>query len=339
MIEFRNVSKEFTTNHGNLYAVRDVSFKVEAGEIFGVIGYSGAGKSTLVRCINLLEKPSSGDVVIDGVVMNDLSERDLRDHRRKIGMIFQQFNLMASRTVFDNVALSLVNSKMTKHEIHDKVTLLLDLVGIQDKAHAYPSQLSGGQKQRVAIARALANDPKILLCDEATSALDPQTTTTILKLLKEVNEKLGITIVIITHEMSVIKDICDRVAVMEAGQVKELTDVVSIFSKPQAQISKDFVNNTTNMNELSETLTTNPGILNLKEGQVLLRIDFYGESTKDSVISYISRTFEVNASIVFANIEVVKEDIIGSMVIILSGERKAEALAYLNTIDVKVEVY
>lgn len=339
MIEFRNVSKEFTTNHGNLYAVRDVSFKVEAGEIFGVIGYSGAGKSTLVRCINLLEKPSSGDVVIDGVVMNDLSERDLRDHRRKIGMIFQQFNLMASRTVFDNVALSLVNSKMTKHEIHDKVTLLLDLVGIQDKAHAYPSQLSGGQKQRVAIARALANDPKILLCDEATSALDPQTTTTILKLLKEVNVKLGITIVIITHEMSVIKDICDRVAVMEAGQVKELTDVVSIFSKPQAQISKDFVNNTTNMNELSETLTTNPGILNLKEGQVLLRIDFYGESTKDSVISYISRTFEVNASIVFANIEVVKEDIIGSMVIILSGERKAEALAYLNTIDVKVEVY
>ncbi|WP_159634998.1 methionine ABC transporter ATP-binding protein [Erysipelothrix anatis] len=339
MIEFKNVTKEFQTNHSVLYAVKDASFKINAGEIFGIIGYSGAGKSTLVRCINLLERPTQGDVIVNGAIMTDLSQKEILEHRRDIGMIFQQFNLMTSRTVKENVLLAMHNTKMSKAEKNAKAESLLELVGIPEKQDVYPSQLSGGQKQRVAIARALANDPKILLCDEATSALDPQTTKTILTLLKSLNQKLGITIVVITHEMDVIKEICDRVAVMESGSVKEISDVVSIFSKPQAQISKDFVANTTNINQLHQIFQDNPEIINLADDQELIRIDFYGESTKDSTISYISRVFDVDTSIVFANIEVIKHDIIGSMVVILSGERRHEALDYLQTIDAKVEVY
>ncbi|MDZ5010222.1 ATP-binding cassette domain-containing protein, partial [Clostridium perfringens] len=194
---------------------------INKGEIYGIIGFSGAGKSTLVRCINFLERPTKGQVLIDGKDLNDLSNKELREERKKIGMIFQHFNLMKSRTVFENIAYPLKGSKYSKEEIKDKVTSLLKLVELEDKANSYPSQLSGGQKQRVGIARALANDPKVLLCDEATSALDPQTTKSILKLLKEVNRKFGITIVIITHEMQVAKEICTRAAVMENGRVVE----------------------------------------------------------------------------------------------------------------------
>ena len=214
MIEFTHVSKDFGSGEKMVRAVRDVSLTIQDGEIFGIIGFSGAGKSTLVRCINLLERPTNGTVVVDGKEMTALSPKELRLARRKIGMIFQHFNLMPSRTVFGNVAYPLQGQGLSKQAIQNKVRKLLKLVDIADKETAYPSQLSGGQKQRVAIARALANDPKVLLCDEATSALDPQTTKAILTLLKDLNQKLNLTIVMITHEMAVVKEICDHVAIM-----------------------------------------------------------------------------------------------------------------------------
>ena len=219
MIELTHVSKDFGKGQQEVHAVRDVSLSIDKGEIFGIIGFSGAGKSTLVRCINLLERPTAGTVMVDNKDLTALSARELRQARKKIGMIFQHFNLMPSRTVAGNVAYSMRGSGLSRKETADKVARLLELVGIGDKANAYPSQLSGGQKQRVAIARALANDPNVLLCDEATSAFDPQTTRSILYLLKHLNETLGITIVLITHEMAVVKEICSRVAVMEHGSV------------------------------------------------------------------------------------------------------------------------
>lgn len=239
MIKLKQVSKTFDTKSGNVHAVKDVNLEIQDGEIFGIIGFSGAGKSTLVRCINLLERPTQGRVLIDEVDLMDLDEKKLREVRKKIGMIFQHFNLMRSRTVYQNIEFPLKKTKLTKNEREEKIASLLELVGLTDKRDAYPSQLSGGQKQRVAIARALANDPKVLLCDEATSALDPQTTQSILKLLKKVNEEMGITIVLITHEMAVVKDICDRVAIMEEGTVVEAGNTVDVFSHPQVRITRD----------------------------------------------------------------------------------------------------
>lgn len=349
MIKLQNISKTFSTKEHQVHALKNVSLHIEKGEIFGVIGFSGAGKSTLVRCINLLEVPTSGNVIVNGTHLNpDFSKSNyqkqreqvkvLRQQRQKIGMIFQQFNLMRSRTVFQNIAFPLKNQKLSHDAIKTKVENLLELVGLEDKAGAYPSQLSGGQKQRVGIARALANDPDILLCDEATSALDPQTTKTILKLLKKVNKTLGITIVIITHEMDVVKDICDRVAVMEDGEIKEVNTVKAIFANPQAQITKDFVDTTTNTAETIELFKTNPEVLNLQFDQELIKIDFIGSSTRDSIISEISQQFEVNASIIHANIEIVQNDIVGTMIVILSGARKIEALNYLHQLDLNVEV-
>lgn len=340
MIQLIDVSKTFTSDNGTVDAVKNVSLSIEKSEIFGVIGYSGAGKSTLVRCINLLERPTKGKVIIDGVDLIQLNEKNLRKYREKIGMIFQQFNLFASRTVFENVAFALRYKGIGKSEINKKVISLLDLVGISDKAKAYPSQLSGGQKQRVAIARALANDPGILLCDEATSALDPQTTQSILKLLKDLNRKLGITIVIITHEMSVIKEICNRVAVMENGRVVELNDVVSIFSNPQAQITKDFINTTSNLSRIDELIKEHSAIVDLEKGQMLCRLDFHGSNTKEPIISYISKKYNVSASIIFGNVEVISETVLGSLIVILSGaeESQKSVIQHLKDINIKVEV-
>ena len=232
MIRFENVSKEFDSEGISVAAVKDVSLEINKGEVFGIIGFSGAGKSTLVRCINLLERPTKGKVFINEKEITALSESELKEQRKKIGMIFQQFNLFSNRTVYNNVEFPLKRSKLTRRQKQEKVMRLLKLVDLEDKASAYPSQLSGGQKQRVAIARALANDPEILLSDESTSALDPKTTKSILTLLKKLNRELGITIVVITHEMQVIKDICDRVAVMKDGEVVEYGDVFDIFANP-----------------------------------------------------------------------------------------------------------
>ena len=254
MIELKNISKDFGSGEKAVHAVRDVSLSIGSGEIFGIIGFSGAGKSTLVRCINLLERPSSGSVFVAGQDLTALSAKDLRAARKKIGMIFQHFNLMPSRTVAGNVAYPLKGSGLSKEDIQKKVATLLELVGIGDKADAYPSQLSGGQKQRVAIARALANDPQVLLCDEATSALDPQTTKAILHLLKHLNETLGITIVLITHEMAVVKEICDRVAVMEYGRVVEQGEVFTVFAEPKQDITKSFIHTTSNLQKVEELI-------------------------------------------------------------------------------------
>src|SRR5574337_206753 len=241
MINLTDISVRFTQKNSEVVAVDQVSLQVDKGDIYGIVGYSGAGKSTLVRVINLLQKPTTGKVIVEGKNLVDLSPRALREERKKIGMIFQHFNLMTSRTIADNVAFPLKGSGLSKQEIAAKVDHLLSLVGILDKKDAYPNKLSGGQKQRVAIARALANDPKILLCDEATSALDPKTTLAILELLQEVNQKLGITIVIITHEMQVVKEICNKVAVMETGRVIEHGRVVDIFDEPKAPLTRDFI--------------------------------------------------------------------------------------------------
>ena len=340
MIQLIDVSKTFTSGSGTVDAVRDINLNIEESEIFGVIGYSGAGKSTLVRCINLLECPSKGKVIINGVDLTELDEKNLRKYRQKIGMIFQQFNLFASRTIFENVAFPLRYKGINNDEINKKVASLLKLVGISDKAKAYPSQLSGGQKQRVAIARSLANDPGILLCDEATSALDPQTTQSILKLLKDLNKKLGITIVIVTHEMGVIKEICNRVAVMKSGRIVEVNDVISIFKNPQAQITKDFINTTSNFSRIDELIKDNSSIVNLEKGQRICRFDFHGSNTKEPIISDISRKHNVSASIIFANVEVISETVLGSLVVILSGaeESQKSVIQHLKDIDINVEV-
>ena len=272
MIELTHISKNFVSGGRTVHAVQDVSLSIGKGEIFGIIGFSGAGKSTLVRCINLLERPTSGSVTVDGKEMTALSARELRQARKKIGMIFQHFNLMPSRTVFGNVAYPLRGSGLSREQIADKVHRLLELVGIGDKAEAYPKQLSGGQKQRVAIARALANDPNVLLCDEATSALDPQTTKAILRLLKNLNEKLGITVVIITHEMVVVKEICDRVAVMEHGRVVEQGEVFNVFADPRQEITRSFIHTTSNLRKIEELIEEDSPVVQLKPGELIVRI-------------------------------------------------------------------
>ncbi|MBQ9421155.1 MAG: ATP-binding cassette domain-containing protein [Lachnospiraceae bacterium] len=343
LIELVNIVKEFkVTGRGEaVHAVNDVSLTVEDGDIFGIIGFSGAGKSTLVRCINLLGRPSSGKVIIDGRDMMSLSDKELREARKKIGMIFQHFNLMPSRTVEENVAFPLKGSGLTKDQIHEKVMKLLKLVEIDEKASVYPSQLSGGQKQRVAIARALANDPNILLCDEATSALDPQTTQSILQLIKRLNKELGLTVVVITHEMAVIKSICNKVAVMENGRVAESGDVFAIFTDPQQQITKNFIRTTSNVSKVYEFVENDAEVVRLKEGEVLAILHYrQPEDVSVPLISTASRRYEVNLNILFADVEIIDNKSIGDTVVILQGENDnvSEAIKYLERHNLRVEV-
>lgn len=340
MIELKNVTKNFSAGNNTVHAVKDVSLVIDKGEIFGIIGFSGAGKSTLVRCINLLERPDTGNVIVDGNDLTALKARDLRMARKKIGMIFQHFNLMPSRTVAGNVEYSLFGGRLSKEAKRKKVRELLSLVDIADKENAYPSQLSGGQKQRVAIARALANDPKVLLCDEATSALDPQTTASILELLQDLNKKLGITIVVITHEMAVVKQICDRVAVMENGNVVEEGDVFSIFANPKHQITKDFIKTTSNLQKIEGLIASGSDVAKLKSGEVILRLSYKKANTSEALISEISRKFNINLNIIYADVEIVKDAPIGGTVAIVSGKREDidAAINYLHDKEVGVEV-
>ena len=334
MIEFTHVSKDFGSGEKMVRAVRDVSLTIQDGEIFGIIGFSGAGKSTLVRCINLLERPTNGTVVVDGKEMTALSPKELRLARRKIGMIFQHFNLMPSRTVFGNVAYPLQGQGLSKQAIQNKVRKLLKLVDIADKETAYPSQLSGGQKQRVAIARALANDPKVLLCDEATSALDPQTTKAILTLLKDLNQKLNLTIVMITHEMAVVKEICDHVAIMEHGQVVEQGEVFSLFADPKQPITQNFIRTTSNLQKIEELIAEGSPVVQLQPGEVIVRLSYIQKNVSEPLISTLS------LNIIFADIEIVQDAPIGGTVAILSGEREqiTKAMEYLIEKNVGVEV-
>ena len=297
MIQLEHISKSFVTASGTVHAVQDVNLQIGEGEIFGIIGFSGAGKSTLVRCINLLERPTEGRVIVDGEDLTAMDLKKLREVRKKIGMIFQHFNLMRSRTVFQNIAFPLKKSGLSKAEKEKKIESLLELVGLSDKKDAYPSQLSGGQKQRVAIARALANDPKVLLCDEATSALDPQTTQSILKLLKQVNETLGITIVLITHEMAVVKDICDRVAIMEQGRVVEEGDTVSVFSHPKEAMTKDFIDTASNLGKIHDLIAEGHSLTEIQPGEQMVLLTYSGSNAGQPLISASAPILSMEISI------------------------------------------
>lgn len=340
MIELREVSKTFTLKGQTVEAVKNVTLKINQGEIFGVIGYSGAGKSTLIRCLNFLEVPTTGEVVVNNQILSQLNPKELRNARKKIGMIFQHFNLMQTRTVFDNVAYPLKGQQLNKNEIKEKVDRLLVLVGLEDKANVYPSQLSGGQKQRVAIARALANDPEVLLCDEATSALDPQTTKSILQLLKKINETLGLTIVLITHQMEVVKEICHRVAVMEKGSVIEEGNIVDVFSNPHSDITKGFISSLFQDEKIFELLEARTILDELSALEKLVKISFVGQQTGQAFISKISKEYDLEASILFGTIEIIQKMPIGHLIVSIRGEEnKVEAaLEYLNESQIKVEV-
>lgn len=340
MIRLENVSKTFTDSNKEVHAVNNVSLTISDGDIFGIIGFSGAGKSTLVRCINLLEKPTEGKVFVDDAEITALSGKELRKARKKIGMIFQHFNLMPSRTIFGNVAYPLRGSGLSKEEIKEKVHHLLELVGISEKENAFPSQLSGGQKQRVAIARALANDPNILLCDEATSALDPQTTKSILKLLQQLNQTLGITVVVITHEMAVVKEICNRVAVMDHGDVVEEGEVFHVFASPKEPLTRSFIKTTSNLQKIEELIEADSPVVATKKGELIVRLTYVEKNTSEPLISTVTQKFGIILNIVFADVEIVQNAPIGGTVAIVSGEgsRIDEALQYLRDKNVGVEV-
>lgn len=340
MIYIKNLTKIYNSDAGDVKALEDVNLHIKQGEIYGVIGLSGAGKSTLLRCINMLETPTSGTIEIDGVDMTKLSPNELKEYRKKIGMIFQHFNLLSSRTVRGNIAFPLEIAGLDKQSINQKVDELLDLVGLTDKANSYPSQLSGGQKQRVGIARALANDPKVLLCDEATSALDPQTTLSILSLLKDINRQLGLTIVLITHEMNVIKHICHSVAVIEKSRVVEQGPVMEIFSNPKTETAKKFLKTTT-LSELPDELKER--IRQLDHGNLegkIVKIGFFGQITTQPIISTLVKKFDVDANILFGNIDYIQDDPYGVLVVELKGQNggAAEAFDYLEGLGLKVEV-
>ena len=340
MIELRHISKDFGTGEHAVHAVQDVSLTVETGEIFGIIGFSGAGKSTLVRCINLLERPTAGEVLLDGQELTALPPKQLRQTRKKIGMIFQHFNLMPSRTVAGNVAYPLRGSGLSREQIAAKVQSLLELVGIGNKADAFPSQLSGGQKQRVAIARALANDPSVLLCDEATSALDPQTTKAILHLLRDLNAKLGLTIVLITHEMAVVREICHRVAVMEHGRVAEQGEVFNVFVDPRQDITRSFIRTTSNLQKVEELIAADSPVTRLKPGELIIRLSYVQRNAAEPLISVVTKLFDVSLNIIFADINIVQDAPIGGTVAIISGERShiTKAIEYFIDKNVGVEV-
>lgn len=355
MIEIKNLEKTYDINNHSVHAVNDVSITINDGDIYGVIGYSGAGKSTLVRCINFLERPEAGTINISGfgkVIANagrlylerdgkprPLLDKDLRTLRKSIGMIFQHFNLLDRSTVFDNIAYPLKYRNYTKNEIRNRVNELLKLVDLEDKRDVYPSQLSGGQKQRVAIARALADSPKVLLCDEATSALDPDATESILRLLKELNEKLGLTIVLITHEMAVIKEIANHVAVMENGRVVEDGEVYDIFASPERSITKRFVGTSNGLGKISKLIDDKAVDAVPTDRKKLIKLTFIRSSVNDALISRVSRKFDVDLSIVLANVDLVEDTPLGNIIVELSGEaeRVEAALKYIEECGVRIE--
>ncbi|TEB13060.1 Methionine import ATP-binding protein MetN [Pelotomaculum sp. FP] len=339
MIEIKNLSKIYATTGQQVLALDDVSLTVKKGEIFGIIGLSGAGKSTLIRCINMLEKPTRGSIAVDGREITSLGMGELRLARQKIGMIFQQFNLLSSRTVFDNVMFPLEIAKVPRAEATKRVQELLELVGLTDKAGMHPGQLSGGQKQRVGIARALANGPKLLLSDEATSALDPQTTRSILKLLKDINRQLNLTILLITHDMNVIKEVCDRVAVISNSRIVEIGDVLDVFSNPQTPTSHSFVNAVIS-HEVPAELLHSSTERNGETTTRLIRVSFIGASAGKPLISSMVRRYNVDVNIIYGNIDRIKDTPFGNLTLEIIGhpELLQEALDYLRGQGLEIEV-
>ena len=343
MTKLDHITQTYKTPEGREFkALDDVSIEIRPGEIFGIIGRSGAGKSTLVRCINLLNRPSEGTVTVDGKNLTELSEDELRESRRSIGMIFQHFNLLSSRTVYDNVALPLELVGTPKNVIREKVEPLLKLVGLTEHAHKYPSQLSGGQKQRVGIARALTNDPKVLLSDEATSALDPETTVATLALLKRINKELGLTIVMITHEMQVVKQICERVVVMNYGKIVEQGKVVDIFMSPQHETTKALIGNVmardmpaSILDRFRKARENHPN----SDAVYLLRLAFSGNEVTRPVISECSRRFNLDFNILRGTVDDVQGQTLGSLTVLIEAESSVfiEAVNFLRENGVVVE--
>ena len=340
MIKLNNITKIFTLPDKKLTALDNVSLHVPKGQICGVIGASGAGKSTLIRCVNLLERPTHGAVVIDDVDLTQLSDAELVKTRRQIGMIFQHFNLLTSRTVFENVALPLELENKSKAEIQEKTAALLALVGLSDKRNVYPANLSGGQKQRVAIARALASDPKVLLCDEATSALDPATTQSILKLLKEINRTLGITILLITHEMEVVKRICDQVAVIDKGRLIEQGTVSEIFSNPKTELAQEFISSTFHITLPEEYLENLSDTPKHAKSYPIIKFEFTGRSVDAPLLSQASKKFGVELSILTSQIDYAGAVKFGFTIAEVEGDEDAitQAKVYLMENNVRVEV-
>ncbi|BDH47009.1 methionine import ATP-binding protein MetN [Salmonella enterica subsp. enterica serovar Choleraesuis] len=339
MIKLSNITKVFQQGNRTINALNGVSLDVPAGQIYGVIGSSGAGKSTLIRCVNLLERPTTGSVLVDGQDLMAMNASQLTRARRQIGMIFQHFNLLASRTVFGNVALPLELNNTPKAAIEQRVNELLELVGLADKRDAWPANLSGGQKQRVAIARALASSPKVLLCDEATSALDPATTRAILELLKDINRRLGLTILLITHEMDVVKRICDRVAVISNGELIEQDTVSAVFSHPKTPLAQQFIQSTLHLDipdDYAARLKTEP----CADSVPLLRLEFTGQSVDAPLLSETTRRFNVNNNIISAQMDYAGGVKFGIMLTEMHGTQESTqaAIEHLQEHQVKVEV-
>jgi D-methionine transport system ATP-binding protein len=333
LIEIEGLIKTYGRGEGRVEALRGVDLTVEEGEIFGVVGLSGAGKSTFIRCLNRLEKPTEGRVLVGGRDLTLLSEVELREARRGIGMIFQSFNLLSSRTVAGNVAFPLEAAGRSRWDVRTRVAELLELVGLSDKAETYPSQLSGGQKQRVGIARALANNPSILLCDEATSALDPQTTRSILALIADLKKRLGLTVVLITHEMKVITEICDRVAVMEDGRLVEIGPVLEVFTAPKHPTTRSFV----------EALTVDHNVYLGKDFRPkgrLVRVTFVGRAVSEPLVYGLVKRFGVEPNILMARLERIKDTPYGALLLDLAGsdDALAKALDYLKEADLELEI-
>ncbi len=316
MIQFMDISKTFQTKKDTIHALNHVSLTIDDGDVFGIIGFSGAGKSTLLRMVNALEIPTTGHVEIDGKNIDALSHKELRGVRKKIGMVFQQFNLLESKSVYDNIAIPLRLNKADAVQIRNTVMKLLQFVNLEDKADVYPGQLSGGQKQRVGIARALATNPSILLCDEATSALDPETTDNILQLLERINKELHITILIVTHEIQVIQRICNKVAVMEHGQVVEHGSVLDVFSNPQQNITKRFIQSV-----IPDTIpdTVIEKIRAQKENYKIVKVRFLGDKATDNVLYEINQTFDVQTNVLFASVNELQKNVLGIFIIQIIG--------------------
>ncbi|NMB27516.1 MAG: methionine ABC transporter ATP-binding protein [Tissierellia bacterium] len=333
MISIENLSKSFESGNNKIWAVKDVNLHINKGEIFGIIGLSGAGKSTLIRCLNRLEEPSSGKITMDGVDITSLDKKGLRLMRKNIGMIFQHFNLLSQKTVYENIAFPLELERLSKNEIKTKVDTLLDYVELTDKKDAYPSQLSGGQKQRVAIARSLANNPKILLSDEGTSALDPQTTKSILELLNRIRKEFDLTIVLITHQMEVVKDICDRVAIIEDGKIIEMNTVEELFRNPQTKTANTFISGL--------KFNIEQEFIKPEEFKgTLIRLSFLGSSAKKPIVSEMIKKFDININILSGNINELMSTSVGYLILELLGDEieVKDAINYLKNQNVNVEV-
>lgn len=338
MINLQNITKTYNHRGRSINALDDISLEIQRGEIFGVVGQSGAGKSTLIRCVNLLETPSSGTVSVDNRELTALSATELLQARHEMGMIFQHFNLLASRTVYQNIALPLELAGLSQTAIATKVRPLLELTGLAEKDKHYPAQLSGGQKQRVAIARALASSPKVLLSDEATSALDPKTTESILALLNNINRELGVTILMITHEMEVVKSICDRVALLEDGKLVEVADVDHFFTHPQSDLGKRFVAQSQRF-ELPAHITEK--LVDKHEGRYpLVKLAFDGKQVDKPIISELARRFQLDVNIIQAKVEHIRTTSSGLMIAELVGNETqiTQALAYLANLSLQLEV-